>query len=109
MILYRSPVAPPMSQPFCFPFPPQINPPVNTLKKEIIVISKLTDFSSVCVNVNMSEKSRLEMTASVKIVSTPNKMDTLNFFTSMIHHSFLHLFGRENACPFLKDIQQPFI
>ena len=39
------PVAPPIIQPFCLPLPPQINPPAKTLKKEMMVTSKMMDFS----------------------------------------------------------------
>lgn len=76
------PVNPPRSHPFLFPFPPEINPPINKLKKEMIVMINRNDVSCTEVNVKISEKRRLLIIAIKKIAIKPYKTEMLKPFDS---------------------------
>lgn len=66
-----NPVNPPSIQPFCFPLPPEINPPINMEINEMAVTIYLTDVSCRDVNLNKKAKIRLVIIAKIKIANVP--------------------------------------
>lgn len=74
MIVNRSAVAPPINQPFSFPFRPEIKPPINKAKNEIVISIQPMEDSSSFVNFNNEERMALVIRAIMKIVMRPLKI-----------------------------------
>lgn len=83
-----TPVNPPSNQPFCFPFPPEIKPPIKIEMNEIAVMIYCTDDSCKEVNLNKKAKIKLLTMAKIKIVKVPYNTALPRFFeSSMINIS----------------------
>ncbi len=79
---YIRPVKPPNSQPFCFPFPPDINPPVNRAMNEMAVITYCTEDSCRDVNLRIIANRKLQTMAKVNIAIIPYNIDVPKAFDS---------------------------
>jgi hypothetical protein len=66
-----NPVKPPKINPFCFPLPPLINPPIKSDKNEMIVTNNEIECSSKSVKRRSMEKIRLAVIAISNMVITP--------------------------------------
>jgi hypothetical protein len=83
-----SPVAPPISQPLSFRFPPERNPPPKSPIKEraVMMYCKLT--SRADVNRRMVAKIKLLSAENKKIKIKPYKIDIPKLFDSIILSPF---------------------
>lgn len=66
-----SPVDPPSTQPFVFPLPPDINPPTNKDRNEMIVTNIVMELSVSSVNRSNNENNRLAAIAMTNMVVVP--------------------------------------
>ncbi len=66
-----SPVEPPSTQPFVFPFPPDINPPTNKERNETIVTNSVMELSVSSVNLRSNENNKLAAIAMTNMVVVP--------------------------------------
>jgi len=62
-----NPVNPPKNQPFCFPFPPAMKPPINKAINDIAVITYCIDVSCKAVNLKIKAKMKLLIIAKIKM------------------------------------------
>ncbi|EIJ79005.1 hypothetical protein PB1_15644 [Bacillus methanolicus PB1] len=90
IIEYKRPVKPPSSHPFCFPFPPEIKPPINSEIKEMIVTIISIPDSWAEVNRKISEKIKLLIIANKNIPISPYKTAVPKFFVSIFHPLLFH-------------------
>ena len=83
------PVLPPSSQPCLLPFPPDINPPINKVKKDRAMMIYVSEDSEILVNLSSKENTRLKPAAIINIVTTPYIMAELIFLVSIFVNSLV--------------------
>lgn len=83
------PVEPPSIQPFVFPFPPDIKPPMNNERNDMIVTNNVMEVSVRLVNLSSKENNKLATIAMTNMVVVPYSTAPPIFFASMLVLSLL--------------------
>ncbi len=84
-----SPVDPPRTHPFVFPFPPDINPPTNKDRNDMMVTNNVMELSVNSVNRSSKENNKLATIAMTNMVVVPYRTAPPIFFASMMVLSLL--------------------